>query len=217
MPVPHRCGCPLGVWGRVGALMVPWTLACPGSWRGSSLGLHHAPPPHAPTPGPPNLVCAGPSSATAWRTAAGAPHAARSGCQTLTRGRPGMTGSRRPLETAPAKAPLVAGTGRCGRRWAAWTRGHVDTCHEWTRRHVDTAFLDACLWDASELPPGRDPATIPHPLAVDTLAALAGLEARVVLVHMNHTNPLWRPGSQQAGAALAAGFNLGREGSVYAL
>lgn len=84
---------------------------------------------------------------------------------------------------------------------------------------VDHAFLDACFFDSDELPPGRDPSTIPHPRVLDTLAALEGqgLEGRVVLIHMNHTNPLWRPQGAQAQRVLAAGLAIGQQGGEYRL
>lgn len=83
---------------------------------------------------------------------------------------------------------------------------------------MDVAFLDACFYDASELP-GRDMSKVPHPLVVDTLRRLKGLEgsSQVVLVHLNHTNPLWREGSEQRGAVAAAGMHVGQQGAVYEL
>lgn len=58
---------------------------------------------------------------------------------------------------------------------------------------------------------------IPHPLITDTLERLNGLGDRVVLIHMNHTNPCWDTGSEPARRVAAAGFTLGRQGVVYAL
>ena len=79
---------------------------------------------------------------------------------------------------------------------------------------VDHAFLDASFYDASELP-GRDIKEIPHPLIVDTIARLSGPWAsRVVLVHINHSNPVYREGHQRA-ACSTAGFSIGQHGTVY--
>jgi pyrroloquinoline quinone biosynthesis protein B len=85
-------------------------------------------------------------------------------------------------------------------------------------KSVDLALLDACFYDAAELP-GRDMSQVPHPLITDTLQRLKGLtaETAVVLVHMNHSNPVWREGSQQRAAVLQAGFELGQQGAVYEL
>lgn len=80
------------------------------------------------------------------------------------------------------------------------------------------AFLDACFYDATELP-GRDMSQVPHPLVTDTLQRLQGVAAgtEVVLVHMNHTNPVWREDSEQRAAVLKAGLHVGQQGAVYEL
>jgi hypothetical protein len=52
---------------------------------------------------------------------------------------------------------------------------------------VDHALLDACFFDTSELPPGRDPSTIPHPLIEDTLGLLHDLASKVKLRGRRHT------------------------------
>jgi hypothetical protein len=81
---------------------------------------------------------------------------------------------------------------------------------------VDVALLDATFWSSEELP-GRDMAVVPHPLASHTVQLLAQpRRARVVLVHLNHTNPLNREGPERAACA-AAGLEIGEQGSVYAL
>jgi pyrroloquinoline quinone biosynthesis protein B len=83
---------------------------------------------------------------------------------------------------------------------------------------VDLAFLDACFYDAAELP-GRDMSKVPHPMIVDTTQWLQGLAAKtaVVLVHMNHTNPVWQASSEQRRAVLASGLHVGEQGAVYEL
>jgi pyrroloquinoline quinone biosynthesis protein B len=81
---------------------------------------------------------------------------------------------------------------------------------------VDTAFLDACFYSASELP-GRDIKQIPHPLIVDTAERLKDVPHKhVVLVHMNHSNPVYRAGLEQQACA-AAGLEIGQQGTVYGL
>lgn len=83
---------------------------------------------------------------------------------------------------------------------------------------VDIALLDACFYDACELP-GRDMSQIPHPLVVDTQARLKDLTSSttVVLIHLNHTNPLWQTDSAQAAAVLKTGLNIGQQGGIYKL
>jgi pyrroloquinoline quinone biosynthesis protein B len=75
------------------------------------------------------------------------------------------------------------------------------------------AFLDATFWSADELP-GRDIAEIRHPLVPDTLTRWAELAVgrRVVLTHLNHSNPVCDPGSKEHAAVLAAGFEVASEG-----
>lgn len=85
-------------------------------------------------------------------------------------------------------------------------------------KSVDLAFLDACFYDSAELP-GRDMSQVPHPLIVDTVKTLEGLGAKteIVLVHMNHTNPIWQEGSEQRLVVLEAGLHVGQQGGVYEL
>lgn len=84
---------------------------------------------------------------------------------------------------------------------------------------VDIAFLDACFFDATELP-GRDMSKVPHPLITDTMQRLkgvAGAQHEVVLVHMNHTNPVWREEGEQRAAVVQAGLCVGAQGTAYEL
>jgi pyrroloquinoline quinone biosynthesis protein B len=85
----------------------------------------------------------------------------------------------------------------------------------------DLAFLDGTFYDVGELP-GRDMSEVPHPLVVDTLRRLRGLRRgegtpRIVLVHLNHTNPLWAENSPARAAVEAAGLAVGRQGDAYEL
>lgn len=80
---------------------------------------------------------------------------------------------------------------------------------------VDVLLLDATFFSGEELP-GRDLTRIGHPLVVDSLARLgprveAGL-LRVVLVHLNHSNPLLDEGSEAALRVRQAGFEVARRG-----
>jgi pyrroloquinoline quinone biosynthesis protein B len=91
--------------------------------------------------------------------------------------------------------------------WDAWDRdirGVVEG--------VDLAFLDATFWSENELP-GRTVKEVPHPLVTDTMARLRGLEDRVRLIHLNHSNPLW----EDPGLAEREGFRVAREGESFDL
>lgn len=80
---------------------------------------------------------------------------------------------------------------------------------------VDYALLDATFYGDGELP-GRDMSKIPHPLVTETMQALSDLSAeqrnKVWFIHMNHTNPLLNPDSEEANTVRANGFNIAVEG-----
>jgi pyrroloquinoline quinone biosynthesis protein B len=61
---------------------------------------------------------------------------------------------------------------------------------------VDVALLDGTFFHPDELP-GRDLSEIRHPLATDTAGRLAGVDCDVRLIHLNHSNPLHRPGPER--------------------
>jgi len=101
-----------------------------------------------------------------------------------------------------------------------------DPWHRWRDRaealieQEDIAILDATFFSAGELP-GRDISRIGHPLVVDTIAMLADRvrrgKLRVILTHMNHTNPLIEEKSNARRRALEAGFEIAREGQEIVL
>lgn len=61
---------------------------------------------------------------------------------------------------------------------------------------MDVALLDGTFFSADELPE-RDLSHIPHPLVTDTAQRLAGVSSEVWLIHLNHSNPLHRPGPER--------------------
>jgi pyrroloquinoline quinone biosynthesis protein B len=86
----------------------------------------------------------------------------------------------------------------------------------WLRaRGVHIALLDATFFAPDELP-GRDLSRIPHPFARDTAALLARPPAEVVLIHLNHTNPLWRAGRARAHIE-RMGLRVGAQGARWTL
>jgi len=93
----------------------------------------------------------------------------------------------------------------------------IDAWDEWPAAEAEfarhaTVVIDATFFDASELP-GRDMAQIRHPLVVDTLRRFRHLvtDHRIVLTHLNHTNPLSDPDSPESRQVEAAGFEIARE------
>ncbi|MGB5337135.1 MAG: MBL fold metallo-hydrolase [Woeseiaceae bacterium] len=94
-----------------------------------------------------------------------------------------------------------------------WSRWSVDIRAQ--VRSVDYALLDASFFADGELP-GRDMSKIPHPFVAETMELLDELteqeKARVIFIHMNHTNPLLIEGSQQQAEVIRRGFRIAREG-----
>lgn len=94
-----------------------------------------------------------------------------------------------------------------------WDRWDIDIRAE--IRSVDYALLDASFFADGELP-GRDMSKIPHPFVAETMALLGDLteqeKARVIFIHMNHTNPLLIEGSPQQAEVVKRGFRVAREG-----
>jgi pyrroloquinoline quinone biosynthesis protein B len=80
---------------------------------------------------------------------------------------------------------------------------------------VDVALLDGTLFSADELP-GRDLSQIPHPLATDTAERVAHVDCDVRLMHLNHSNPLQRPGPAMDWLA-ARGIGIGTVGARWRL
>lgn len=78
----------------------------------------------------------------------------------------------------------------------------------------DLALLDGSFWSADEVP-GREQSEIPHPLVSDTIERFADMADRVVLTHLNHTNPLCDPGSAEAGLVREAGFRVAADGESF--
>lgn len=67
-------------------------------------------------------------------------------------------------------------------------------------RQSDYALLDGTFYSGDELP-GRDIRLVPHPTVQNSLAFLASLppfQCRIFFTHLNHTNPLLDPESQES-------------------
>ncbi len=60
----------------------------------------------------------------------------------------------------------------------------------------DVALLDGTFFSADELP-GRDLREIPHPPVDTSLPRLLAAGVSPVFIHLNHSNPLWRAGSER--------------------
>jgi len=84
---------------------------------------------------------------------------------------------------------------------------------------IDIALVDGSFWDSDELS-GRDMSQIPHPTVTETIARLGervGEDPEIHFIHLNHSNPLLEPGSNQAEEVSDLGWNVGRQGQHFAL
>jgi len=98
--------------------------------------------------------------------------------------------------------------------WELWDRDVIDEV-----ARVDVAYLDATFYDDGEL--DRDMSAIPHPRVVDTVTRFVErapeLAARVRLIHLNHTNPVLRPGSPERAFVEDAGLSVALTGGRFTL
>lgn len=90
--------------------------------------------------------------------------------------------------------------------WEAWPEAEA----ELSRHRV--CLLDASFSSLSEIP-GRDLTNIPHPLVSDTLERFRHLTPgrRLILTHINHSNPISVLDSPEAGAVRKAGFEVAED------
>ena len=82
-------------------------------------------------------------------------------------------------------------------------------------RSVDYALLDATFFADGELP-NRDMSKVRHPFVRESMALFESLtkeeRARVIFIHMNHTNPLLIEGSDARSEVRRRGFRVAAEG-----
>jgi pyrroloquinoline quinone biosynthesis protein B len=92
--------------------------------------------------------------------------------------------------------------------WEGWPEGRevISGCA--------VALVDGTFFSAGELA-GRPP--VAHPLVPDTLALWRGLPTRLVLTHLNHTNPLLDAGSQARREVVAVGAEVAKSGQFFDL
>ena len=85
---------------------------------------------------------------------------------------------------------------------------------------MDYAFIDGTFFDAKEID-YRPIKEIPHPLVKETIAYLSSaskeLKNKVYFIHMNHTNPLLNPESDETIWVIRQGFNIARIGQQFRL
>lgn len=92
----------------------------------------------------------------------------------------------------------------------------IDSWEEWNDAQsvVDNheiAFLDASFWSRDELE-GRTVDDVPHPLVTETIEKFGSSNARIILTHLNHTNPLVDPSSQATATVADLGWTVAHDG-----
>jgi len=99
--------------------------------------------------------------------------------------------------------------------WSMWNRNVAEAVAS-----VDVALVDGTFWSLDELP-GRTLDEVPHPLMLQTMDVLQGVvdrkQTRVVLTHLNNTNPALDDGGPQQAEIARRGFGLAQEGMRFAL
>lgn len=99
--------------------------------------------------------------------------------------------------------------------WRLWDRDLPQVVSD-----VDVALLDASFWSLDELP-GRSVDDVPHPLATGTMDLLQDVVdrggSRVVLTHLNNSNPMLHDGGAEAAEVARRGFEIAREGMRFPL
>lgn len=78
-------------------------------------------------------------------------------------------------------------------------------------RSSDVSILDGCFWSREELR-HRPFETIPHPTIIETRERFKGYENRIVLTHINHTNPILNQDRVLRSELERIGFRVAEEG-----
>jgi pyrroloquinoline quinone biosynthesis protein B len=85
---------------------------------------------------------------------------------------------------------------------------------------VDLLLLDGTFYSMDELP-GRDTASLRHPLIIDSMDLLQPFveadELEVWFIHLNHSNPALGPGSPERGEIERRGFAVAANGAEFPL
>jgi pyrroloquinoline quinone biosynthesis protein B len=80
----------------------------------------------------------------------------------------------------------------------------------------DIVLVDGTFYDKTELEGRREPGSVPHPYMIETIQLLEPYvrRARIMFVHLNHTNPVLNPKSDEAKVLKSHGFGIAPEGWI---
>ncbi|MFN2190036.1 MAG: MBL fold metallo-hydrolase [Candidatus Promineifilaceae bacterium] len=95
----------------------------------------------------------------------------------------------------------------------------IDSWDQWTvvdevLGQVDIALVDATFFNKQEMP-DAEPAL--HPPAIETVMRFRDLPTRIILSHLNHTNPLLDADSEERHLVEANGMEIAWTGQVFEL
>lgn len=97
-------------------------------------------------------------------------------------------------------------------KWEYWEQD----INQWVQK-VDYALLDATFFDAAEVN-HRDISEIPHPFVVESMERFSPLsaddKAKIIFIHLNHTNTLLDAQSKAYKKIIKAGFQVGQDGMM---
>jgi len=100
-------------------------------------------------------------------------------------------------------------------KWDKWETSIVEAVIG-----VDYALIDATFYDAAEIN-NRDISEIPHPFVIETMALFKNqpetIRNKIHFIHLNHTNPLLNPESEQSKEVLAKDFHIARINDIIEL
>lgn len=106
-------------------------------------------------------------------------------------------------------------------RWDETLNHHgVASIRDWLRAlDVDLALVDGTFWSADELT-SRTQHEVPHPPVSESLERLGARkhdDPEIFFIHMNHTNPIHRPDSDEHARVVSLGWGVGEQGMSFSL
>lgn len=74
---------------------------------------------------------------------------------------------------------------------------------------ADIAIVDGCFWSKEEIDRYE---RVPHPPIKESLEIFEGSDTDIIFTHLNHTNPVLKPDSEERQKVEEAGFRIAEDG-----
>ena len=91
-------------------------------------------------------------------------------------------------------------------KWDIWKKNIIEEIAK-----VDYAFIDATFYSGDEINL-RNMSEIPHPFVIESMALFKNLptseKIKIYFIHLNHTNPLLNPKSNEWAKVIKSGFHV---------